>query len=84
MEFNSKLNKDGGFTITIEMSAEDVDNLNNNNIEWGKTDYCVTCRGNDEKYTIQTYGDIAANIEAAATCLARTGNPSYGLDKGRC
>jgi hypothetical protein len=57
-------------------------------IRIGKTDYKVTCsadKANPKQcFTIETYGDIAANIEAAATCTKHFSHPGYGLSKGSC
>lgn len=80
---------DGSLQITLTLSPADVQRLGSGSLPgvsswpWDKTDYCVTCKG-DRKYTIETYGDIAANIEAAVTCLKETGDPSYSLRKGAC
>jgi hypothetical protein len=90
MKFTPSAMEDGVLQITIVLTAEDLvethqnsSNSSANDLSWGKTDYCVSCKDNN-RYTIETYGDIAANIEAAATCLKQTGDPSYGLSKGSC
>ena len=90
MHFSSEASQDGGLKITVDLSKEDIEKLKSavsTNILWGKTDYCVTCHDNFGKeytYTIECYGDIAANIEAAATCMKEVGSPSYALRKGHC
>ena len=88
MKFEPKKLDDGSLQVTIKLTPDEVTSLpksagNSQLLSWGKTDYCVTCK-NENKYTIETYGDIAANIEAAATCFKETGDPSYGLSKGSC
>ena len=97
MQFTPNSNGDGSLQITITLDADDLAVLGQNSaapgssptalsattFAWGKTDYCVSCKDNN-RYTIETYGDIAANIEAAATCFKQTGDPSYGLSKGSC
>jgi hypothetical protein len=90
MKFTPSAMEDGSLQITIVLTAGDLAALQQpssknsvSGFSWGKTDYCVSCKDNN-RYTIETYGDIAANIEAAATCLKQTGDPSYGLSKGSC
>ena len=88
MKFEPKKLDDGSLQITMILSPVELDKLpiasgDISLMGWEKTDYCVTCN-NNQKYTIETYGDIAANIEAAVVCYKETGNPSYGLSKGRC
>lgn len=89
MKFEPTRLEDGSLRITVTVPPDKFHSLaanageaNNLNF-WQKTDYCVSCKG-DLRYTIETYGDIAANIEAAITCMKATGDPSYGLSKGRC
>ncbi|MQG92024.1 hypothetical protein [Pseudomonas sp. MN1F] len=90
MKFTPTALDDGSLQINIILSTEELaaldrsaPNPNMGTLSWGKTDYCVSCK-DGSRYTIETYGDIAANIEAAATCLKTTGDPSYGLSKGSC
>lgn len=85
MKFESRKLEDGALQVTVTLPKESQEMLGNSatNGFFDKTDYCVTCHGG-KKYTIEAYGDIAANIEAAATCLKQVGDPSYGLSKGRC
>lgn len=89
MKFEPKSLNDGSLQITIKLSPDELKRLGPASVPgieswpWDKTDYCVTCKG-ERKYTIATYGDIAANIEAAATCMKETGDPSYSLRKGAC
>ncbi|BBN53990.1 hypothetical protein TRE132_21150 [Pseudomonas chlororaphis subsp. aurantiaca] len=88
MKFSPTALDDGSLEVIIVLSPNELEqitspNNGNTSILWEKTDYCVSCKGNNY-YTIETYGDIAANIEAAATCLKQTGDPSYGLSKGSC
>lgn len=88
MRFDPKKMDDGSLQFTVTLDASELEALKADKAAglagfWGKTDYCVTCN-NNRKYQIETYGDIAANIEAAATCMKETGNPSYGLSKGQC
>ncbi len=53
-----------------------------------KTHYRVRCTADKKEpkqcFTIETYGDIAANVEAAATCQKEFGHPGFGLSSGKC
>jgi hypothetical protein len=65
----------------IEESASDTHALA---FPWERVKYCVTCSADRSRHTIEAYGDIAANAEAASTCLTRTGDPSYSMHDGDC
>lgn len=92
MNFEPKRLDDGSLQVTVTISPDEVKQLGSQDtaardFRFGKTDYCVTCRddqGREYKYTIETYGDLAANFEAAVTCTKEVGNPSYKLSKGSC
>lgn len=92
MDFESKGLVGGSLQMTITLSPEEVKDLSGRAdgvepLAWGKTDYCVNCSNSvnhNDRFTIESYGDIAAAVEAAATCLARTGDPSFGMSKGKC
>ena len=88
MKFEPKKLEDGSLHIAVTLTSDEVKSFqksdeSKNLLAWGKTDYCVSCK-NGKRYTIETYGDIAANFEAALTCLRETGDPSFGLSKGSC
>ena len=100
MKYTSSKNGNGTLQMTITLDADDLaifeksaasdknkdiplSSISATEFSWGKTDYCVSCNDGN-RYTIETYGDIAANLEAAATCLKVSGDPSYGLSKGSC
>ena len=68
--------EDGSVEFRVVLSKEELQQHPTGIFD--KVEYCVTCGDRS------TRGDIAANIEAAATCLTRTGNPSYSLRVGRC
>ncbi|RYF98748.1 MAG: hypothetical protein EOO07_37730 [Chitinophagaceae bacterium] len=89
MRIDSKGLDDGSLEVKIIFEPNEIDEFNwaspksTTTTTWGKTDYCISCR-DGKSYTIETYGDIAAGIEAAATCFKVSGDASFGLRKGSC
>ena len=81
MKLEPKKLEDGSVEFRFVMTAQELEEHSAGIFDL--VEYCVECKDRTT-HNIEARGDVLANIEAAATCLSRTGDPSFSLRVGRC